>query len=147
MRAQSYTFTGIKKTWTLWSLPGHHHLYVGWSSGEGCTQGKIGHTWELVDSCSLCYIEQFFFKDWLIDWERKRVHECRRGRGRESQADSYWASNLTWGSISQPRDHGLSQNQESGVWPTEPPRNPTVVYFYVETLHSFLSTHFQNCSR
>lgn len=60
------------------------------------------------------------------------MHECRelrwkekgggRRRGKESPADSELSTELTWGLISGPCDHTLSQKPESDVQPTEPCR-------------------------
>ena len=46
----------------------------------------------------------------------------------------------TWGSISQPWDHDLGQNQELDAQPTEPPRRPHPYFMYEETEMS--SYHF-----
>ncbi|XP_048068548.1 tumor protein p53-inducible nuclear protein 1 isoform X2 [Ursus arctos] len=54
---------------------------------------------------------------------------ARAGRGRGRRRESLKqaprsAQSQTRGSISQPRDHDLSRNQESDAQPTEPPRRP-----------------------
>ena len=49
--------------------------------------------------------KRFFF---LFAWERERAWV---GEGEETETDSHWAGGLTWGSISGPWDHDLSQRQ------------------------------------
>ena len=57
--------------------------------------------------------------------ESEQVEERGRGRERKNHKQtprSAWS--LVQGSIPQPCDHDLSQNQESDTQPTEPPRCP-----------------------
>lgn len=42
--------------------------------------------------------------------------------------DPRWAQNLTWGSTSQPWDHGPSWNQGLDTQPTKPSRRPNIFF-------------------
>ena len=61
------------------------------------------------------------FKDFIYFWERG-VGEGQREKIL-SQLPAQCEPDA--GSISQPQDHDLSQNQESDIQLTEPPRHPT----------------------
>ena len=63
----------------------------------------------------------FLFGFFILDRERALVGERARGRKIEAPC-SAWSP--MQGSIPQPWDHDLSQNQESDAQPTDPPRCP-----------------------
>ena len=59
------------------------------------------------------------------------VEEGQRWGERETPKQiPCWMQSLTWDSISQPWDHGLSQNQESYMQLTEPPRYLPVRFYF-----------------
>ena len=59
--------------------------------------------------------------------------EWQRERENPKQAP-HSAQSLMWGSISQPRDRDLSQNQDSDAQPTEPPMHSNIVQLFQEHL-------------
>ena len=76
----------------------------------------------------------YFFKFLIFERERERERERagERGRDRENPKQTPCsAQSLMWGSILQPWDHDLNQNQESDAQLTEPPRRPQMHYFHV----------------
>ena len=63
-------------------------------------------------------------------------HEQGRARGRERKRENLKqalcsAQSPMRGSIPQPWDHDLSQNQESDAQLTEPPRHPKICFFFI----------------
>ena len=69
---------------------------------------------------------------YVCEKEREPVQAGERGRGREREREgenfkqapsSAWRP--TWGSVSQPWDYDLSQNQESGTWVAQSVKCPT----------------------
>ena len=77
--------------------------------------------------------ESFFF---LFSREREREREREKASRREGQRERegifkqapHSVQSLTRGSIPQPWDRDLSQNQESEAQPTEPPRCPVLLF-------------------
>ena len=76
----------------------------------------------------------------LFMWDRARMSRRKdRERGRKSQAASTWSTDPTQGSIPQPWDHYLSQNQESDAEWTKPPRIPcTIGHFRKNSFFSLI---------
>ena len=87
---------------------------------------KLG--WGHAISCLLFW---GLFKD-LFTYLFERETAGRRGQGGERKHPKYtpgWVWRPMRGSISQPWDHDLSQNQESDAEPTIPPRHPSCLLF------------------
>ena len=82
----------------------------------------LNFTWRfaLTSSLSSWYLFSFFKSYVFI--ERDYEQDGQRERKRESQADLPWVQSPTWGSISVPWDHDLTQNQELAAQLSVPPR-------------------------
>ena len=65
-----------------------------------------------------------FFKGFIYLFEREKAGVVGVQRERETNQTPCWVWSPAWGSISGPRDHDLSWNQESEAQPTEPPKCP-----------------------
>ena len=92
------------------------------SSPRKRMQREIDCVISVAVSCKIIFNSLYFLKrEWVREGQRKR--ETLRQAPHPAQ-------NLTWGSVSQPWDRDLSQNQELNAWPTEPPRCPSLNHFW-----------------
>lgn len=82
-------------------------------------------------TCSVFCVSLFFFFKILL----MRETEDESGRdmvtGESDKQTPCWARSPIWGTISQPWDHELSQNQELDASPNAPPRCPLNPHFFV----------------
>ena len=92
----------------------------------------------MTDGFDACLLTFIYLRERGRERQRNRASEWSRGREREKenlkQAPPSGRS-LMQGSIPQPWDHDLSQNQELGAQPTEPLRCSILTFI----LRSFLS--------